>query len=177
MDYLTEIDARRPGDYPDQSHRAVDLSHARWATVDAVTSIDLCAAALGRMHCGYPDKNGWEMAFGRAQGNATLLARPDCRQWIQAVQNDAQYDQVADLRHALVHRTARRRIDVALRPLGPITAVRGQPRIVGGIPRSSRVRLHVSNPAEEIAVEQLVPQCRDLARRHVDAFLSAVDRL
>jgi hypothetical protein len=55
MHYLTDVDASLPRPpYAAHNHEAVDLSHTRWATVDAITAIDLCAALLGRMHCGYP---------------------------------------------------------------------------------------------------------------------------
>jgi hypothetical protein len=176
LDYLAGTDSQRPERYPNQAHRTVDLSHARWATVDAITAIDLCAAALGRMHCGYPRK-GWEMKYGEAKDDARLRKQPACKQWIDSVKGDAKYAEVLELRNALVHSTAVRRIDVKVPPV-VVQAVRGQSRIVGGPgPQISRVRLHVSNPTREFAVEKLVPQCRDLARRHVGAFLSAAARL
>ena len=126
MDYLADIDSQRPTTYSGQEEqRVVDLSHARWATVDAVTAIDLCAAALGRMHCGYPDAKGREMDFGQAKGNATLLALPECTAWLAGVRGDSEYASVKELRDALVHRTARRRIDVEIPPVTPVTALRG----------------------------------------------------
>jgi hypothetical protein len=171
MDYLADIDSQRPATYSGQEEqRAIDLSHARWATVDAVTAIDLCAAALGRMHCGYPDERGREMDFGNAKKNSKLRDRRDCQLWIEAVTSDPAYDQTWKLRDALVHRTARSPIHVALSPaLGALG--------VGGGARFSRVRLHLSDPEAAIPVGELVPRCRDLARRHVEAFLSGVERL
>ena len=53
-DYLEALDARSPGrpvhtgsPHPD----LIDISHVRWATGNAITSIDLCAATLGRLFC------------------------------------------------------------------------------------------------------------------------------
>jgi hypothetical protein len=167
MYYLTDVDAVLPPPPRAHNHEAVDLSHARWATVDAVTAIDLCAAALGRMHCEYPRKDR-EMDFGIARENEILVALATPGAWIRAVCADKQYEQLRGLRDALVHRTARRRIDVGIPSSLGLTGV-------GGPPRPSRVRLTLSDPEEAIPVERLVPQCRDVARRHVAAFVAAVE--
>ena len=42
--------ARRPAHPPIQT--LVDISHVRWATGNAITAIDLCAATVGRLFCG-----------------------------------------------------------------------------------------------------------------------------
>jgi hypothetical protein len=170
MYYLADVDASLPRPpYAGHNHEAVDLSHARWATVDAVTAIDLCAASLGRMHCDYP-KKGREMDFGISRENSALLALPAPGEWMRAVCADDQYEQVRGLRDALVHRTARRRIEVTISSSLSLTGV-------GGGARTSRARLHLSDPAAAIPVEDLVPRCRDVAQRHVGAFMAARDSL
>src|SRR5437868_1474120 len=50
-DYLEKLDARSPID------DLIDISHVRWATMNALTAIDLCAAMMGRQFCAYTDRN------------------------------------------------------------------------------------------------------------------------
>ena len=169
LDYLADIDAALPPSRHRHNHEAVDLAHARWATVDAATAIDLCAAALGRMHRGYP-KGSFEMDFGVARKDAALLALDAPGVWIRGVDEADDYAQVRDLRDALVHRTASRRIELKIASSLGATGV-------GTSTRTSRARLHLSDPSEAIAVEELVLLCRDVARRHVSAFLTSLENL
>jgi hypothetical protein len=53
-DYLDKLDATHPGSsahvQPTNTHPdLVDISHVRWATGNAITAIDLCAATMGRL--------------------------------------------------------------------------------------------------------------------------------
>ena len=154
LHYLFELDAPLARYWP-EGHTprgtSVDLSHARWALGDAITAIDLCAGALGRMHCGYP-RNGREMDFGLAKRDAQLRKLPACKHWIDCVANDAEYTETWDLRGALVHRTVTRPIEMAL----GAGARRGRIEVKGGI---------------LIGVDELVLRSRDLALVHVSAFV------
>jgi hypothetical protein len=161
LHYLSEVDAElspywRAGHTPPGA--SVDLSHARWAIADAITAIDLCAGALGRMHCGYPDSKGREMHFGLAKRNAVLRKLPACKQWIDSVANDPEYTQTWGLRGALVHRTVIRPIEMTL----------------GAGARRARIQLDANTL---IGVEELVPRSRDLTLRHVSAFVTQTDVL
>jgi hypothetical protein len=56
-DYLAKLDATHLGSsayvLPTNTHPdLVDISHVRWATGNAITAIDLCAATMGRLFCG-----------------------------------------------------------------------------------------------------------------------------
>ncbi|WP_156745006.1 hypothetical protein [Mycobacterium sp. E2238] len=56
-DYLEKLDAGHPGGDahvpPTGTHPdLVDIAHVRWATGNAITAIDLCAATIGRLFCG-----------------------------------------------------------------------------------------------------------------------------
>jgi len=73
------------------------------------------------------------------------------------VQSDPEYQELWRLREQLVHRYATRTIEV------------------GGV-HSGRISLHRQSGAL-IAIEDLVPWCRDLAFRHVRTFLDAAERL
>ena len=163
LHYLAELDAALP------PHRAegyipaggsVDLAHARWAIADAITAIDLCAGALGRVHSDYPDRRGQEMDFGLAKRDARLGELPACKQWIDGVQNDPVYIKTWELRGALVHRTARKPIEMS-----------------GAGARRSRLHLEADPTSAAIGVEELVPRSRDLALRHVAGFLTQVEVL
>jgi hypothetical protein len=160
LHYLSEVDAALAPYWP-SGHTppgaSVDLSHVRWAIADAITAIDLCSGALGRMHCGYP-KKGREMDFGLAKKNAGLRKLPACNRWIDRVANDAQYTETWELRGALVHRTVIRPIEMTL----------------GAGARRARIQL---DGTTMIGVEQLVPRSRDLALRHVSAFVTQADVL
>jgi hypothetical protein len=49
-EYLEKLDAAVPPDAPRRD--VVDISHVRWATANAITAIDLCAATIGHLFCG-----------------------------------------------------------------------------------------------------------------------------
>src|SRR5436190_7210500 len=62
--YLDDFDAVQVN-YPDDvnGHHAdvVDIAHVRWATSSAVTALDLCAAILGRVCCGWSKPNEMDL--------------------------------------------------------------------------------------------------------------------
>src|ERR1700759_5504995 len=54
----------------------VDIAHVRWATMNAITAIDLCAATLGRMFCGHTglkelDLRAFDRRVNRRRPNRT----------------------------------------------------------------------------------------------------------
>ena len=100
LHYLADIDQ----DY-EVSHQVVgghsrdiaDVSHARWATGTCITSLDLCAAALGRTFCGH--KSSRELALPdfdtsksskKAPKLLAALPRPG-RDWMRDLLLDARY--------------------------------------------------------------------------------------
>lgn len=163
LHYLSEVDARLPSYWPSghtPEGASVDLAHARWAVADAITAIDLCAGALGRIHRGYP-KTQYEMDFRQAAKDQKLAALPEPNAWLRSVGEDPEYGKVEALRHALVHRTVRRPIHMAL----------------GKGARRGLVQLEDNGDVIEIHDEVLVPLCRDLALRHVAEFVARIDAL
>jgi hypothetical protein len=71
LHYLVDLDAHlaladRLSAVLDYAKHPVELAHARWAAGDAMTAVDLCSAALGRLFASYPNKRGHEMDFGHA---------------------------------------------------------------------------------------------------------------
>jgi hypothetical protein len=117
------------------------------------------------MHCGYPMR-GRELDFGQAEKTPELLGRPAAKDLLAAVRDDPEYRRALWLRHALIHRTTRAPIEVSL----------GLPGTTGAKVRRPRIEL----PSEfggPVGVEELVPQSRDVALRHVSAFAADVDAL
>lgn len=74
--YLTDLDAQIASKTEDSplghNWQVVDHAHARWAVGTAITALDLCAAALGRLLAGYPTTSGHELDLRRAQGLSQL---------------------------------------------------------------------------------------------------------
>jgi hypothetical protein len=157
LHYLSELDADLPA-YWSAGHQpsgaSVDLAHARWAVGDAITAIDLCAGVLGRLHRAYP-RNDREMDLGQAARDSRLAELPEPSAWLRSVDADSKYRYVPALRHALVHRTVRRPIEMTL----------------GRGARRGLIQLE-GDPELEVRVEVLVPLCRDVALQHVSAFVS-----
>jgi hypothetical protein len=84
--------------------QVVDIAHVRWAAATAITALDLCAAALGRLYCGM---SGWDLSVEKAARNKThwktLAAHEQASGWITAVRGDHRYNELLQLRHALTH--------------------------------------------------------------------------
>jgi hypothetical protein len=55
LDDLDQVQTHYP--MPVQGHHPdiIDIAHVRWVTGTAITALDLCAAALGRLYCGWTD--------------------------------------------------------------------------------------------------------------------------
>ena len=103
--YLLEIDAHvveLNGEVGGWPRRIVEVAHARWGLVSAVTAVDQCAAAAGRAYCP-------PLSNGREDDIASLL-RPkraehlpaDLHGW--ALESRLTMAKVVRFRDALVHR-------------------------------------------------------------------------
>jgi hypothetical protein len=146
-----EVSANRPVlGHPVQT---VDFAFARWALTDGIAAVDLASAALGRMRHTHPDpRSGREMDFGAA---ATELAGdPACGWWIQAVEADADYNDLKTLRDVMVHRVASKHATVSL-----------------ATGRTMRAWSKLGGPP----VVDVVTRSRDFATRHIEAFLYAAE--
>jgi hypothetical protein len=140
----------------------VSIAHVRWATGTAITALDLCAAALARECCGWngpreldlrgfdPSSKDKAVPARRAQLPATPLA------WVDAVLEDPNYQNVQGARNPLTHARLRRKLD-------------GD--------RLSSVQFVVAAAGDEMHARDLVRIARDLATKHVAAFLHVVESL
>lgn len=76
-DHLQRLDAISPVD-----DGLIDISHVRWATMNAITAIDLCAATMGRVFCDHTAKKELDLrAFDRKStaASGTDRAAVSCR--------------------------------------------------------------------------------------------------
>jgi glutathione S-transferase len=126
------------------------LAHARWAVGDAITAVDLCAAALGRLFAKYPQGTR-EMDLRSAERQ--LLTHAVAGPWISEVVTDPDYEAVHAFRTASVHRVMSRHATVSM----------GRCEV-----------LHEFWPTldgRRVQVDALPAIAREFATRHVEAFL------
>ena len=97
LHYLDELDRKYDSDpHHSTGHdpQAIDIAHVRWATGTSITSLDLCAAALGREYCAWtghnePDLRDFDLTKdrNRAQRLRTMLPTTAIG-WIDRVLSD-----------------------------------------------------------------------------------------
>ena len=133
----------------------IDVAHARWATGTSITSLDLCAAGLGRTFCA----NSGPREYDLGDFNPTRRAQlpPDTQQWIDRVLSDPQYGQAKAARDWLTHSRLTRHFAVS----------------IGGPPQ----RLTLAIGSTRLAVRELIELARDLATRHVSDLLQLLPGL
>ena len=110
--YLDDLDGVQV-DYPNDvnGHHAdvVDIAHVRWATSSAVTALDLCAAILGRLCCGWSkpiemDLRGFDPSINLKEATkARAPLAPFAIAWLDAVLADQRYKAVQGARNPLTH--------------------------------------------------------------------------
>ena len=166
LHYLADIDQ----DY-EVSHQVVgghsrdiaDVAHARWATGTCITSLDLCAPALGRTFCGH--KSSRELALPdfdisksskKASKLLAALPRPG-RDWMRDLLSDARYKEIKTARDWLTHSRVRRHFTIA--PGGP----------------PQRLRIHLAST--RLSIREVVEHARDLATETVSKLLVVLPQL
>lgn len=159
--YLADLNQSVEGHDPN----TMNAAHIRWATGSAITSIDLCAAALGRMYCGvdgdrefslrdlYPDektkKTRDKVTRRRNQLPQSAL------EWVDDTKDDERYKRVLEVRNPLTH--ARMYRDFVL----------------GG---PDHTRFRVKKEAGHTAHELVTMSC-EIATKSVTNFLTVVEQL
>ena len=156
--YLTDIDHQvfsgAMGSLLERHDRqVVDIAHARWASGGAITAIDLCAAVLGRLHCGITGPR--ECDLEELLRPARIARLPlGAQAWANTVQSDPDYAVIKNARDPLTHRRVKRLLKLSL------------PRAL-----LDRTVLGTLNP---VTVPDLVATCLRVSARQVDAFLLGV---
>jgi hypothetical protein len=141
----------------------VDVAHARWATGTCITALDLCAAGLGRSFCAHGGPRELDLAcFDSSQPSKRKDARrarlpPLALQWLDGVCADAEYKTIKGARDWLVHSRLKRHF--TLDTAGP--------------PQRLKLELETT----QVEVRQVVEVARDVATRHVAAFLDLLPKV
>lgn len=176
LHYLTELDSQVVGrtqatDVLGHNWQVVDMAHTRWATGSAITALDLCAAALGRLHGGISGA-AHDLSVPSALKASALVSRPPIKAWLDAVDADADYRAVRDLRRDLTHQVRSRAYSVALWD----TVSVGGGTVRGGSGSSTaRTQFPLHGQLQPVAVGLVLALARDLATRHVESFLKGID--
>lgn len=170
LHYLADVDDQRDlrGQHPD----VVDIAHVRWGAGTAITALDLCAAALGRLHCGATGPHELDL---RQVVHASRWARlpAGARRWVTAATADPDYGVVLAARNPMTHARLPRTLSIA--NVAPRAHEQRTAFPVFGLPANPL------DPTEVVAkrpvpARELIETARDVATRHIEAFLAAVNR-
>jgi len=198
LHYLDDLDQAQ-GTYtaPVRGHNPdiVDIAHVRWAAGTAVTSLDLCAAALGRVYCSWTDTKELDLrAFQprRSKGNRLYrIVRPvvpsRSRPRLKDLFPDKQSREV-ESRRSLLPPSALSWVDnvIADARYRQIQGARNQfthswlrrGLFRGGAEgHSGRTQFVIRPHTAALNSRTLVELARDLATEHVVAFFDVIDSL
>lgn len=179
--YLAEIDDRRfRGVWPTDvyANDGVDDGHVRWAAASALTTLDLCVAAAGRL-TGFaqrpPAKEDSIRDFYSASPTGRVvdkrhLVLPPWRSWLDAVVADPQYDRLLRVRNALMHADA-------FRVIHATTSALAGHSLRFGYSVASLSGPPPATASASIGARTIVELSRDIAVKHASAFLSVLKNM
>jgi len=179
--YLAEIDdSRFKGVWPSDGHDndTVDDGHVRWAATGALTSLDLCIAAAGRL-AGFAQRpprgedsirDYYQVINSGVVKDRRSLVKPPWRTWIDALVADARYEKLLRVRNALVHADALRIIHVTTGTIQGHSMRYGYN--IGALIPPAQGSTHLTIMAREI-----VDLSRDVSLTHVGAFVDVLKSL
>jgi hypothetical protein len=193
LHYLVDLDEHLvPTDAATQvlSHnwQVVDMAHVRWAASSAITALNLCAAALGRLYC---EIRGNKKDL-TVQSDALDAVPGKPSNWITAVRCDDHYIGLRELRDALTHRVRERCYSVRTADAVRIADTSLTSDHVGArSPEAARAHAEAvaeAQPHAEAAsgtdrtrfliddrnlpVPEVLRLARDVATKHVEAFIA-----
>lgn len=179
--YLAEIDDNRfKGVWPTDGYDndTVDDGHVRWAATGALTSLDLCIAAAGRLS-GFAQRpprsedsirDYYRITNTGAVVDKRHLVPLPWRTWIDAIVADPRYNTLLLVRNALVHADALRIIHGTTGPIQGHSMRYGYN--VGPLNPPAQGSTHLTIMAREI-----VELSRDVSLTHVRAFMAVLQSL
>jgi hypothetical protein len=173
-DYLGKLDATHPGSSyqhvpPTGAHPdLIDIAHVRWATGNAITAIDLCAATIGRLFCGNTgqrelslrDFDPGNVRHQAVAGNRAALAPPrqDFLVWVDDTLADPLYQELHDARNPFTHSWLQRKL------------------FRGGQAPTNRTEFQVLGTGYQMNAPKMVEDSASLAIGRVKAFIEVVDQ-
>jgi hypothetical protein len=91
------------------SWEVVEATHARWALVTAITAVDLCAAAIGRLFCNISG-DAHDLSVRSTQMTSNRRRRERLKHipegpagWLRSVHDDPTFRLLKDMRDRLTH--------------------------------------------------------------------------
>jgi hypothetical protein len=174
-DYLDKLDATHPGSSyqhipPTGAHPdLIDIAHVRWATGNALTAIDLCAATIGRLFCGVAGQRELSLRDfdpGNAShqaavtANRAALAPPsqDFLIWVDDALADQLYQELHDARNPFTHSWLQRKL------------------FRGGPAPANRTEFEVVGTGYGMNARKMVEDSASLAIGRVKAFIEVVNQ-
>ena len=179
--YLADIDdGRFKGVWPSDEYDnyTVDDGHVRWAATGALTSLDLCIAAAGRL-AGFarrpPRAEDSIREYYRVTASGAIeddrsLVTPPWRKWIDDLVADPRYEKLLRVRNALVHADALRVIHGTTAPIQGHSMRYGY-NIGPLIPPA------VASTHMRIMARDIIELSRDVSVTHVATFIDALQSL
>ena len=146
------------GHHPD----VVDMAHVRWAAGTAVTAIDLCAAALARLHCGTTSSREGSISDFRPDPRnqrRRVALPPAALDWLDSVLADASYGAIKLARDPMTHGKLIRTLQIGVTPPGP---------------HEQRTLFPVAVSPQGMAARDVILLAVDVGVRHVASFVDGV---
>lgn len=168
--YLSDLDNKAidPSWINGHDPDVIDVAHARWATGTAITSLDLCAAVLGRVYYSHSGPN--ELDLRHFDPKSTKVRKDPKKHikhlpftaliWTENVLLDSRYKLIQGARNPLTHAWLGR----------TLTANRSKNH-------ASRVQIQVFAKAPPTGTHDIVMQSKELASERVDEFVQVIDGL
>jgi hypothetical protein len=170
--YLEKLDACHPGEpiSPSATHPdLVDIAHVRWATANAITAIDLCAATIGHLFC--PPQGTKELSLRdfdntlkrTAKDKAEVVSRRSSLpqgflRWIEETLADQRYIDLHGARNPFTHSWLQRHVSI------------------GGTGHEGRTQFTVRGTSHRMNARDMVVGSASLALDRVRAFVEVVDQ-
>jgi hypothetical protein len=171
-DYLEKLDDGSGGSVSlgGPNPGLVDISHVRWATGNAITAIDLCAATIGRLFCGVSGMRDVSLRdfepTGSSRRQTEVAARrglvpqnaQDFLRWVNATRADQRYIDLHDARNPFTHSWLQRHL------------------FSGAGGHADRTQFEVLSTSHRMNARDMVVTSAALALDRVREFVDVIDR-
>jgi len=195
LDDLDQVQTHYPT--PVQGHHPdiIDIAHVRWVTGTAITALDLCAAALGRLYCGWTEAHEFDLRSFEPRKSKPKGLHRRIRRLVLAPFRKAfdrhfpdKKKREIDQRRALLPATALAWVDTVLAD-GRYKDIHGARNrfthswlnrhlSCGGSPgHAGRTGFVVRQSQKALNAREMVERSRSLATEQVSAFFALVDTL
>lgn len=164
LHYLDDLDQEHQNSLHNSlphHHNVKDISHIRWATGTSISSLDLCAAALGREYCVWNKTQEPDLRDFDPKSNSTKISKHrtmlplSALGWVDDVFSDSRYLEIHHARNFLTHSRLNRHLFLPNKP----------------------TEFHISTIGKDFTARDLVILSKDLATDQVNAFLKVLDML